>query len=382
MSELINTQKHESFRRNLLTNVSMLTLLGTVCASPNALAASDEDRPTVWIELGGQLERLDTPQAIFSPPFFDIANPAVLGAMIDSQRPARYDTGLEGKISFAPEGTDWVFSVAARYGQVKNARHLHYETPGLPPFLEHEISAAGDTVTPSLRNLGDGQTKSAESHTVLDFQAGKDVGLGVFGIRADSVIGAGVRYAQFSSRSDVTIHARPVVGYSAPVPYTLIKYHGTVRHGFRQTNYAVLHSTRSTHAVGPSVSWDGSVPVAGHSDAMMVAFDWGLNAAALFGRQRTREDHRTTGYNLHFNVNAKITARYATGVTHDRSRSVFIPNVGGFAGISLKFPNAKVSLGYRGDFFFNATDSGIDARDAADQNFYGPFATISIGLGG
>jgi hypothetical protein len=64
----------------------------------------------------------------------------------------------------------------------------------------------------------------------------------------------------------------------------------------------------------------------------------------------------------------------------NRSHAVAIPNVGGFAGISLKFPNAKVSLGYRGDFFFGAMDGGIDVRKTYDRNFYGPYATISIGL--
>ena len=65
-----------------------------------------------------------------------------------------------------------------------------------------------------------------------------------------------------------------------------------------------------------------------------------------------------------------------------RSRSVVVPNVGGFAGISVRYSDAKLSLGYRGDFFFGAMDGGIDARDARNRSFHGPFATVSIGLGG
>jgi len=61
---------------------------------------------------------------------------------------------------------------------------------------------------------------------------------------------------------------------------------------------------------------------------------------------------------------------------------VIVPNIGGFAGLSLRFPNAKVSFGYRADAFFGAMDGGIDARKTYDRDFYGPFATISIGLGG
>ena len=66
----------------------------------------------------------------------------------------------------------------------------------------------------------------------------------------------------------------------------------------------------------------------------------------------------------------------------DRSRSVVVPNLGGFAGLSMNYPNAKVSFGYRADFFFGAMDTGIDARHSSNVGFHGPFATISIGLGG
>jgi len=30
--------------------------------------------------------------------------------------------------------------------------------------------------------------------------------------------------------------------------------------------------------------------------------------------------------------------------------------------VSVKYPNAKFSFGYRADFFFGAMDTGIDAR--------------------
>jgi len=58
------------------------------------------------------------------------------------------------------------------------------------------------------------------------------------------------------------------------------------------------------------------------------------------------------------------------------------PLAQGFIGASLKFPNAKVSLGYRGDFFMGAMDGSIDRRKNETIGFYGPFATIGIGLGG
>jgi hypothetical protein len=45
-------------------------------------------------------------------------------------------------------------------------------------------------------------------------------------------------------------------------------------------------------------------------------------------------------------------------------------------------PSGKVSLGYRGDFFFGAIDGGVESRKTYNRSFYGPFASVSIGLGG
>jgi len=41
-----------------------------------------------------------------------------------------------------------------------------------------------------------------------------------------------------------------------------------------------------------------------------------------------------------------------------------------------------VSFGYRADFFLGAMDGGIDTRRSGDVDFWGPFATVSVGLGG
>ena len=59
-----------------------------------------------------------------------------------------------------------------------------------------------------------------------------------------------------------------------------------------------------------------------------------------------------------------------------------VPNLGGFAGFSVKYPNAKVSFGYKADFFFGAMDGGNDVRRVEDIGFHGPYASASIGLGG
>ena len=66
----------------------------------------------------------------------------------------------------------------------------------------------------------------------------------------------------------------------------------------------------------------------------------------------------------------------------NRSHNVTVPNLGGYAGLSVKYHDAKVSLGYRADTFFNAIDGGQYAVDKKDRGFYGPYFNISLGLGG
>ena len=74
------------------------------------------------------------------------------------------------------------------------------------------------------------------------------------------------------------------------------------------------------------------------------------------------------------------TALHKQSAPFERTRAVTVPNIGGFAELSFRYSDAKISLGYRADFFFGAMDGGIDARKNENVGFNGPFATISIGF--
>jgi hypothetical protein len=375
MSELI--QKNDTratIRWKLLTGASALAL---TVSFTGAVRAEDSDRPLIWIELGGQLDRLETSQQGFAPPFFNVAPPSVLAPMVEVQKLPLYDIGEDGKITFEPTGSDWLFSASLRYGRAGSTRHQHYETARQtvqPTFLGNPILGLRDN------EFGDGQGSTSESHLVADFQAGKDVGLGLFGAKGNSVVSAGVRFAQFTSGSDVTLHARPAYMTSA-AKYNPGKYIGHHRHFHTYT--AIIQSKRNTHAIGPTVSWDASLPFVGNSESVSMAFDWGVNAAVLFGRQRARIHHQTAGAYVKGPIVGQDyhTTYVNPPVDGNRSRSVMIPNVGGFAGISFRYTDAKVSFGYRGDFFFNAVDTGWDARKSSMVGFHGPFVSLSVGIG-
>jgi|HubBroStandDraft_2_1064218.scaffolds.fasta_scaffold16701_2 hypothetical protein len=346
MSEAKNAKTgRKDFHRRLLTGASALTLL--VGGLRTIIAAADENSSPLWIELGGQWERISGSQDIFAPAF-DLTMPrpdfeAISPLSVERLPPS--SIGGEGTVSFEPSGTDWVFSASVRYGRAQNDTEL----------LEHSAFPTHYTSVPDRYEFSDGSMKSKEAHLIVDFQAGKDFGFGMFGKGGSSVASFGVRFAQFGQRSDIALSENPIPGSGgggAPADFT-----------------AAAHISRSFHGIGPSLSWTSSAPFAGHPDHGELSLDWGANASALFGRQRTDVQHQT---------NYPVQ----TSVIHMRARSAIVPNLGGFAGISYRLQNFKVKLGYRGDFFFDAMDGGINTTHKENLGFYGPFATIGVGLGG
>jgi len=398
MSELKNTENAGRYVRwQLLTTVSTLTLLASISGIQQA-RAEDADRPTVWIELGADLERVDGGQQTFAPAFvvnnpgstaFDPVSPA------EAQKPPSFSFGGEAKLSIQPEGSNWIFSAAVRYGRANSTTKIH-QTAKNEPLYEHVVFVgphqskyhellAPQEITPFVANFLAVTAKQGESHAVVDFLAGKDVGLGLFGRSGSSVLNVGVRFAQFTSSMQSSIQARPdlkfpVVHFPTPVHTPWI---GTA---FDQTYHqyvATAESARSFRGIGPSLSWTASAPFVGNQESGDVSLDFGANAAVLFGRQKANVQHQTSAVGFAcgpFSECAGTPGYDNPLVARRRSRTVIVPNVGGFAGLSIQRANAKISFGYRGDFFFGAMDTGFDTAKHSMVGFYGPFANISVGF--
>jgi len=395
MSELIQKNDNRAtIRWKLLTGVSALALT-TYVAAADAANADDAARPAIWIELGGQMEQLQGTSSTFTAPFMTAISPTPEVYEDDiftrNQRPPRYAFGGDGKITFQPEDSNWQFSVGIRYGRSHSKQHTHHQSKGLiRPVGTYYFTASGARKFPSnymttlsTQAFADVKGPVSEHHAILDFSAGKDVGIGLFGHDATSTVSAGVRLLEFSQSSNVTIYARPQIGVVNKLKYPVYYPHATF------VGYTLAGSTqRSFKGIGPSLSWNASAAIAGDPQDSELMIDWGINAALLFGRQKSKTDHATrstqlAAYPTNF---GKYSLTQVSGYNrgphpHTRSRRVAAPNIGGFAGLSLKWPNAKLSLGYRYDTFLNAMDIGIDARKTSDLTFQGPYASISIGLG-
>jgi hypothetical protein len=317
--------------------------------------AADNSRPQIWIELDGQFAQQNSNAAVFGAPFL-VSSPFDGGSELDLEKPRSTIWDKGGKITFQSEGSDWALSLGVRYGKISRSEthEGHPTTAGMTKYSGKEYVA--------YQLLS---AQNSEKHFILDFQAGKDVGLGKIGAGGTSVVSAGVRIAQFSSRSHVDIRSQPtnVTNYSN----TVNKFH------------ASFAEMRRFNGIGPSLSWDASAAVAGNMPDGEISIDWGVNGAILFGRQKTTSQHQISQRTVNYRHNNIV---YLTSNAPVRNKTVTVPNLGGFAGISWRYAKAKVSMGYRADFFFGAIDGGIDTRKTYDRNFYGPYASISIGLGG
>jgi|SRR6185437_8468492 len=357
MSELI--QKHDNcatIRWTLLTGVSVLALAAYISAGSLA-KADDAKQPSIWLEVDGQLSWQDNSLDVYDPAFL-AASPFDASSHTDLEKPPSTIWEKGAKLTYQPDGSDWVLSLGARYGKSARLETLNRQT-ALP---SHTYSGAPVFGWQNAYQIFKAQ--SAESHTIVDFQAGKDVGLGMFGSGGRSVLSAGVRIAQFNSRGAVEIQSQPanVNGYY---------YYHIYR--------AKFDARRKFTGVGPSISWESSANILGNSASSAISLDWGINGAVLFGRQRVDEEHQTTDNYRHYFHYLKITTNHGGS---PRSKQVTVPNIGGFAGLSWRAPNAKVSVGYRADMFFGAIDGGVDVAHRENRGFYGPFASVSVGLGG
>src|SRR6185437_9871808 len=119
MSELTKISDRRARRAQLLSTASILVFLAPAYVG-TADASEDADRPTVWIELGGQLEHIDGQGDSFAVPFL-AANPGsgVLQPVtpLQAQNPSPFSFAMDGKLSIQPENSNWVFSAVVKIGR-------------------------------------------------------------------------------------------------------------------------------------------------------------------------------------------------------------------------------------------------------------------------
>lgn len=259
MSERIDTKHHRNAARaRLLATASAMALFALMAADDGAYASgtllTSSDAPPLWIELGGDFDRISGTSDLWMPPPVP-ANPD-FGTGARSRTEPLGAFGMEGQVSY--QADDWVVSLSARYGRTNRHTIFHTQTGLINGGVAFFYGAV---------------SRHTEDHLAIDFLVGKDVGLGSWG---HSVISGGFKIAQFNTNVADLIS-------SVPVQNSVFRQHLEVRNA---------DIKRSTSAIGPEVSWNASAAVLKMASSG-VMLDWGVAGALLFGRQKVNGPFRS-----------------------------------------------------------------------------------------
>jgi outer membrane receptor protein involved in Fe transport len=349
---------------------------------------ADGRTPQVWLQLGGNFAQLDAGMQSYAPAF--AADTPALRTDLPQQQDVENAAGAgfdwEGKLSIQPAGSDWVLKAGLRYGRSSVSKHLHQSLPPQTkatllvgtgfPALDCAIApppiGKNGVCNAFFQEFSDAQGTVEDGHTMIDFTLGKDVGLGSFGgAEVKSTLSAGIRLVRFSSDIKSAFDSDPF--YAFDKPYRS-KYH--------YLDKATNEEHHSFNGIGPEVMWDASAPIAGTAEEGEVTLDWGVNAAVLFGRKKASGTGDVMSTFCGYGTLSSCYNVHQTAHAFSRSERATVPNLGGYLGASALYRNAKISFGYRGDFFFNAMDGGQDTAKSTNRGFYGPYLNVTLGLGG
>jgi outer membrane receptor protein involved in Fe transport len=352
-------------------------------------------RPTAWITLGGSFAQLQNDWEKFNPAFTSLL-PEGLPSLANAEKAPGASFDWEGNVAIQPAGSDWVLKAGVRYGRASEHGRFHKSLPfntanevHLTPlganFLHAPTMVSCEWVQQNF-NPGqacpiqaaqhefiDSQSSTNDTHTMIDFTLGKDVGLGT--------VSGGVRFAQFETQQSAEHNSDPHYNFPSPLPIGFL----TPSAKYGEIFEAATQEKRSFHGVGPQVRWDASLPVLGDAEGAQIAFDWGANIAAIFGKQRVSIHQPVSGkkcFGIYANTPGVCTSLYDVPGEIERSESATVPNLGGYIGASAQYRNAKINFGYRADVFFNAVDGGQGTAKSYNRGFYGPYLNVSLGLGG
>ncbi len=242
----------------MLATVSALAL----AAIPLSARAEDAAHPTLWIELGGAFDQISRDATGWVPP--NLPAPIANAAPRAIRQVAGHRLRFRRGITLQPKGSEWSYTASVRYGHAQRGpKHTHDQSYG-----ELANQAKYVLTTYAFINAKD---RTHSTHAIIDFSAGKDIGLGSFhgGIhrtfrRARGAVGR---------RRDGMLTAFSTKANRNSINFTIHEADGLI--------------VRSYTGIGPAASWDSSTPLAGELNDGFT-FDWGANAAVLVGARKRR----------------------------------------------------------------------------------------------
>lgn len=366
--------------RHLLTGVSAAAV--ATGFGVDARAEDADHRHRLEIGLGISRLQIEAPNQTFEPFWADDWDDTHFDLPLSVPNRDLED-GFAGELwlSFRPQGGPWAVSAGARSGKTSMSAWAHETETDLPEILKYPGS--DDTDSPDQPNFVSVRAERHEEFAIVDFEVGRDVGLGFLGEGSESHVAVGLRYAQFKSNTtDVTMDGMP---NRYDPPYAVGKYYNA------DTFEADFESRREFQGWGPSASWTASKRLFGSERAGHVALDWALGGGVLFGKQETEVDYDVASRYYVWPAFGLSQSPPGRGnpqdeeldeASHEREDNLaVVPFADLDLGLSYKLERLRVSLGYKLEEYFGAIDGGVDERRVYDRTFHGPYLRVSVGFG-
>jgi hypothetical protein len=315
------------YRYTLLVTVSAAALMVTVERGPLAADIAPVAQDHWWFSVEGQYLLFDGDKAHYS-----LDGAEGLGDLPLRLKPDD-GWGIGGEIGFQPADSLWSFLGRVRYGQSNK---------------EKDDDSFYSTFDGGFAS-GSSEADHREEHIIADLEIGRDVGLGALGEGSNVRLFGGLRFAHFKGKGSVSSNF-----YSNFSP-TFASGEAKVKRTFT--------------GIGPRIGFDAMMPL-----SEQFSLDVGAAGAVLFGKQKFKASgsYSYSGFGPY-------------DIDEKRSKSVVVPNLEASAAFSwLITENAKFSLGYRVDSYFDVYDNGdvFGGRDEGDRIIHGPFIKLTIGTGG
>ncbi len=248
-----------------------------------------------------------------------------------------FEYGGKIGVTATPLGSPMDYSLFVSYGRSTNK-----DSVGIPNF---------NILAPYYIDYSRASAEHVEEHATIDFEVGRDAGLGSLGISdAKARYKLGLRFAHFSAttKTDAYYNGGPAGAYNLQEEKSV---------EFNGLGPRIGIETKQDLGQGWSTSLD-------------------LNASFLFGEKTTKTSwSNDTG-----------CCDLAGGST-SRSENTIIPILDGAVGLTHMLPNnLSLTIGYRGEAWLGVMDvsqgssnfgNSLGSRDA-DRIVHGPFVRLSV----
>ncbi len=228
----------------------------------------------------------------------------------------------------------WHFSIDLRYGAASQSdQHGAIDEAFVPVPV---ITAGGLGTATDPTGIWAGTAKVVESHVVADFMVGRDLGIG-----SDTQIKLGLRIAELRSKT-----TGPGIAFA-----------GTSLTSVTSTDTTELKSR--FFGLGPRIALTGNMPLAG-----AWGFDYSAGAAYLFAKDQS----------------AKFLTTDDGMIEREDNQSVV--NIDGSLAVAYNFSqDAKLSIGYRADAYFDALPglnfSKVAGESSSTRVYHGAFLRLT-----